>query len=751
MSDEAEQGGGLGRATAFVLVLVTLLCIGLIGSAGFVKFKLDQSAYALASAAEEAPTVEDRRAHLLAERDLHVWSLSLTLISWISLILTAGLITSTYLILQRRQSPALRALSQSITNLARGDMQTPIWGIERHDPVGELARAVDLARYHFSQLPDMSLLSDQGPVRIKFEGGTRTLFEAMMQQITAQAGRIGDEAADLAASAASQHKVISELPVRLNAAMEQLQTYGRTNAQVIQNAAQGLTSASGQLDKLVPFMQSRAQSMAEVTQIAGTQVTTVLRNLLETEHTLRDSTGKSQVAVDALASQTKDIGERIFAALNLLQASGKVLNETTEVSQSRLKEMLDLLGTNGSKFDAVIGRVEQRLEATVNAEANLSTLSERTSSNSERLDNVLQSITERHDKLGEQISHAAQKLDEIVVGVEGARTAMSEALQNISRDGSLLGSVFQELKTGNEQVLAKLTRTSETGHEVVQHLSERSEAILQQLHERLASQTQQNQDMTAVAAATTKTLSNTVGVLEQAQDKFQNIHARFADALDHMGGALERQVVATFGKTEALAQQSHDKLSALTASVDQALQRLTVLGQLTSTLGTVAGQLGQIIPSLNDNGHDRAQAASVPMPAFDVTAITDGLAHSFSTLSNNLLNQIRALPAPGDATPEIDVSALSEKLLSEFEDKWRSSVNQIDSIRDDLAMLLEKQKDQLELRLVILDKQVKAIPTNHDADPHQISLLQEIVATLCAMNEHMTKLEATKEVLSKSA
>jgi len=86
------------------------------------------------------------------------------------MIIASALAAGIYLTLRDRNSAPLRALSQSVKNMARGDMRTPIWGMERQDTLGELARAVDMARFQFSQLPDMAVMSDQGPVRLRFEG-----------------------------------------------------------------------------------------------------------------------------------------------------------------------------------------------------------------------------------------------------------------------------------------------------------------------------------------------------------------------------------------------------------------------------------------------------------------------------------------------------------------------------------------------------------------------------------------------------
>ncbi|MDD3287960.1 MAG: hypothetical protein PHX43_03020 [Alphaproteobacteria bacterium] len=724
MGSTIEQGSGVGRSITLMLILITIACVGLIGAAGYVKFELDRNELVLIDNPTEVQPdsfvpvqdmdkqVDTSKQRQQAKQNLRAWSLALTFIAWSSVILAAGLAIGLYLVIQRRQSPALRAIAQSISNLAGGDMQTPIWGTERTDSIGDLARAVDKARCHFSQLPDMSVLSDQGPVRIKFEGGARTLFEAMMQQITTQAARIGDEASDLASTAAGQHKMLAEIPVRLNSALEQIQRNDKANNQTIQRLSQNLEQASGQLDQLVPFMQKRAQSMAEVTQIAGSQVTATFKSLLESENNLRDSTGKSLRTVEELAASTKELGERIFAALNILQASSKVLNETTESSQSRLKELLETLGSSESKLTQVVDRVELRLEATAKAEENLNSLASRTERNADQMDGVIKAISEKHGKLGEQIVTATQKLDSIITSFDGAQHAMSDALQNISRDGGLLNGMFQELKTSNEQVLAKLSRTSQTGHEVVQHLAECSQTLMQQLQERLVTNSQsaqiqidsmarQSGDLAVKTETATQALINAVDEINASQSDLKGVHSRFTDLLDEVGGKLEKQVTETFGRTEQMAEQNCEKLATMTTSIDQALQRLTVLSQLTGTLGTVAGQLGQLIPSLTGT-----------------QTVTEG--------SRDIV---------------IPTEEIAGKLLAEFENHWRTSVEQIDSVRDDISMLIEQQKNQLEMRLVLLDKQIKALPDNIESNPKQVSLLHEITEALGAMNEQLVRLE----------
>jgi methyl-accepting chemotaxis protein len=756
MASPVEPSGGIGRTTTFVLILVSLLCISLIGGAGYIKFQIDRTAYNLATiSAELSPVdaldfegqkkndqkiVDASRKRQIVQRTLDDWSLALTLTAWVGLILAAGLIISIYLIVQRRNSPALRALGQSISNLAKGDMQTPIWGVERHDCIGELARAVDLARYHFSQLPDMSILSDQGPVRIKFEGGAKTLFEAMVQQLTTQASRVGDEAQNLSKSASSQHRILSEMPMRINAMLDRLQKFDETNTNAMQNAFTHVTTASEKFEKLIPFMQTRAQNMAEVTQVAGTQIASTLKGLIEAEQGLRLTASHSTKAVQELSESSKDLSEKIFAALNLVRVSGKMLSETTESSQSSLKNLIDNLTQGESKLESLVDRVGQRLEATAKAEESVASFAERTESSCAKMDQIIQSMGEHHAKFGEQIDAASNHLNEVATGFDSARQSMSDVLERVKANSDLLGSVLNELKTGNEQVLGKLNRTSETGYEVVQHLSECSQKLMTDLQEQLETQAKaaqlqiaamakQGEEVAAQTSNANETLLRSIGTMDEAEEKLRSVQDRFADMMKELGGALEKQVSSSFGRTEEFSRQNLEKLSSLTGSVDQALQRLSVLGQLTGTLGTVAGQLGQLIPTI------AGSAAPLAPQATDVSSIADKVADELSGHIGDLLAKLKA---PSIDIEALDTSALSEKLFAEFEEKWKASVNQIDSVRDDLAELLERQKDHLEMRLVVLDKQIKGL-TGHQTDSNQIALLQEIIDALAVMNTHLAQ------------
>jgi len=294
--------------------------------------------------------------HLASQHQAQLWAMLLTLINWCSLIIASALAVSLYLVLRGRHSAPMRALAQSIKNMAKGDMRTPIWGMERQDAIGELARSVDMARFHFSQLPDMSLLSDQGPVRIRFEGNTRSLFEAMMRVISRDSEQVHGQANALTEAVQKQQEALALVIERVEAVLQNVESRAMSGDQQVRQALHNMVSsadslknaqehAADQLNRIIPFLQERASGLAEITQITGKQVTQALQNLTQTERGLRSSAEQSEEAIRKFSSTADTLGERMFGAVNLLQASGKVLAETTEKTQGRLEEAIEKIGS----------------------------------------------------------------------------------------------------------------------------------------------------------------------------------------------------------------------------------------------------------------------------------------------------------------------------------------------------------------------------------------------------------------------
>jgi hypothetical protein len=191
-------------------------------------------------------------------------------------------------------------------------------------------------------------------MRVRFEGKARSLFEAMMQNITRDSEGIRAQASNLADSVNHQKEAAALVAARIESALGTIQNEREDRERQMQelvnsvaNSAHSLhgarQAAEVQLNHLIAYLEERARGMAEVTQIAGRQVAQTLQSLSLTEHNLRSSAEQNQDTVKRLASSTSQLGEQLFGAVSLLRAGGKVLTETAENTQSRLNEAISLL------------------------------------------------------------------------------------------------------------------------------------------------------------------------------------------------------------------------------------------------------------------------------------------------------------------------------------------------------------------------------------------------------------------------
>ncbi|MER2520905.1 MAG: hypothetical protein ABTQ34_09525 [Bdellovibrionales bacterium] len=452
-----------------MLGVLAFVCVSLIGLTGYCKFEFDQAnasviLNSLATTSNDINADSVTAARQAALANSQMWSTFLTLASWLSLMIATALTAAMFLIVRARHATPMQALVQSVKNLASGDMRTAIWGMERQDTVGELARAIDMARYQLSQIPDLTILSEQGPLRLRFEGDSRSVFEAMMRIVSKDSEQVHKHATLLAETAKSQQEMLTSFGPRIQNALRAIeeqtvmgQTQARQSLQAAMSIAASLKSAqehaTDQLNRLVPYMQDRAQGMTEITQIAGKQVSQVVQSLAQTERALRQSAEQSGAVVEKLSKSADHLGERMFGAVNLLQASGKVLAEVSEKTQSKIQDVVARLSKD---FETL------RLQGLANAQARADQTSPRLEAAVSALENTR---TRLQDVLAEQSKAAKAQIELLLTQSGGLLTQSATASQTMS---TVSDHMRTEQMRFNEAVINFATRMDELGHRLEQ-------------------------------------------------------------------------------------------------------------------------------------------------------------------------------------------------------------------------------------------------------------------------------------------
>ncbi len=706
----------------------------------------------LLNASTSLATLDNRvQAALSSQRlDAHnamkSWSLIMMLFTWGSVVMLGLAGCAIVMVRRGKQTVPMKNIAQCVENMVQGDLENPVWGLERGDAIGDLARSLDRLRLFFAQVPDVTIDTDEGPARLKFDGETRSLFQSMVKNITDNFERAQQSALGYTGAMNAQQDILTSVTTRLNAVLSALQEQGTAQEESIRKLSGSLSESAlslavsqeksvSQLGHLVPYMQERIQNMSEVTHLAGDHITQSLQTLNKAETALRSSASQSHQVVQQLATATNQMGERMFAALNLMQASGKLLNETTDTVRTRFNEAVHALGRGEGHLQEIITRAESRLASTVNAEENMASLAARTESSAEKMERAVNNICERHEGLSEQVVTATHRMESIVASFDAAQRAMSDATSQVRRDGNLINGLLTDLRVNNEQLLASVNQNSQSSFTAVQGLAEKSFVLMQRLEVQIQQQAQNaeihlddlashSKMMVQQTSSTGSTLAQAITSLRSEQEKLATTRNKFSEIISDLGNRFEQQATSTFGKTEQWAAQSFAKLSTIADQVENVMQRLGMLGQLTSTLGAVAGQLGQLVPSLTqlqDSGAVTAQTGSGVAPIVNL-----------------------------DETKELIIQQ-TETMLQQLQGQWHDSVVQIEAMYDQLAQLVIQQKDQLETRLVVMDKKIRVAhdtPADGESAANEEKrgeIINELISAISKINEHVMTLDTVIE------
>ncbi len=759
-------------------------------SSGITQSDLMMASGAMATLNARLQTIQAQN-KMGAQSAFKQWSLALMLVAWAAILLATGLALWAFSAQEKQLKAPIKTLVQSIANMTKGNLNKSIWGLERSDEIGNLARAIDIARLYFLQIPDISIVESNGTTRLKFDGESRSMFQNMMNDVKNHFEGIAKRTNDYSDEVTLHQEKLAEMNAhvkelleefeqqddlretivkslscaledaatslassqekgvqKLCASTESLLTAQENSAKKINEISRSMTVTQGkgiqQIEQIIPSMQNRLQNMEQLSQQASTQISQSLGSLLKAEKTLHDTSSQGQQSIKQLASATGQMGEHMFAALNLMQASGKQFNDSTDSVRMRLSEAIETLRHGEDGLQEMIQRAENRLAGTVNAEKNMSSLATRAEESAIKMDRAVDSITDRHEILNEQVVTAAHRMESIMANFDAAQRAMSDATGYIRRDSSLISNLLEELRKNNDQLLSSLSKSSQSGFSAVQNLAEKSHALMQRLEVQIQNQAQTagehldemstySQSIAQQASSTNGSLGQAINSLKAEQEKLVSTRKRFTETLNDIGMRLEEHATSTFGKTEEWASKSFVKLTGLADQVENVMSRLSMLGQLTGTLGAVAGQLGQIVPALTERS-----GSSLPMPAISTQVVSSA-------------------PQPPiiidmDDTKELIVKQ-TEEVLKEIQGQWHEANLQMEAMHDQLAQIVIQQKDQLETRLVVLDKKLtetseallEDVDEGSEEEDRQGEIINELVTAMSKINEHVMDLDDVVE------
>lgn len=288
----------------------------------------------------------------------------------------------------------LRKLEQSCHDSVANDLKGLIWGTDRDDQLGSLARSINTIRTSVGRMSDMVVEAPDGTKsHIHFEGKGGAVFNALVDDLQAAVKALQNHSQKLEdVTVSSEQKLLSlndnverqsssleaavdstrihmaslqgewqnKLAQTLDQSQTQLQALqgqvqdalGKTVA-LTEGRLEALHSAvTGKIDAIEQVQtdtQAKAQALVEkfqqdmktlqdVALATGQRVAQTVSSLSISESHIKKAAQQSLVASSSFATQAAELHEKLSVATTMFKASGKVMAETTQAARTRLLE-----------------------------------------------------------------------------------------------------------------------------------------------------------------------------------------------------------------------------------------------------------------------------------------------------------------------------------------------------------------------------------------------------------------------------
>lgn len=273
------------------------------------------------------------------------WSQMLIICAFAAII--CGLVAAASL-LQIGITQPLKSLAQSLKGAAEGRLASPIWGTERADEIGEMARASEQLRKSLTETEALQQLARNGHLSIRIEGEASALLDRTVGEVVANVQQAADAlrqaAGELHETQAAQREVIGTQKAAVG-------TFGEK----LEDMAAGFSRAAwGAVETAADDIRKATSRIAETAATRDTELTDVTRRLEERGREMSDAfdgiRARTGTAIDGLtgaiaafgkaAESTGTIQGALFASCDRISSDAAATSDTIRTLADRLGEVI---------------------------------------------------------------------------------------------------------------------------------------------------------------------------------------------------------------------------------------------------------------------------------------------------------------------------------------------------------------------------------------------------------------------------
>lgn len=337
------------------------------------------------------------------------WSQMLIICSLAALV--CGLLGTAGL-LQLGITQPLKSLEQSLTAIGDGRVDQPIWGTDRPDEIGTMARAGEKLRKSLTETESLKTLAEKGEVHIKLEGDSSILLEKLAAGVTAAADALKNATTEIT-EAQSAHKLqfensLSELD-KVGPRLDNVATaIDRAAREQISGVASTLHHS---LTKLVDLASERTERLNQITvqfEQSGKHLSDAVDLVKGKTGTAIDGLTNSITSFKKAADGAEGIQGAFFAACDRISSDAAATNENIKGLSDKLGSVVDSVDTKLQRKIHALDRLEVGIETT------LGSMERRAKETSEAIAAASAAMEQRTARVEDRTSQSISEFEQIV-------------------------------------------------------------------------------------------------------------------------------------------------------------------------------------------------------------------------------------------------------------------------------------------------------------------------------------------------
>ncbi|MBI3420158.1 MAG: hypothetical protein HY053_08505 [Proteobacteria bacterium] len=530
----------------------------------------------------------------------------------------------------------LRNLAKSCHEVAKRGFRGPIWGQERADLYGNLARSISELRRGVSDLADMAVEGPDGVSLVRFSGRGAAVFNTLISDLQAHIRKLQEDGAGMrerieqsAGHWEKKAQFLGDTAMQTSANLHDALEASRQQLQLLHD---GHRTVQDDARDLVDRFRADMLALNEIAAATGQRVAQTLSVLNASDRDLRRATQQNLQASETFSKHASDLTEKLIAATELMRASGKVMAETTEAARTRFLEAVKSVETHDQTLKAFLTDTAGKTDKISALYDSLSSSAQRVAETVGQFDTRMGEFDKKSNEAFTRIAMGANAMDEVSGSLKEAHGTMNGSLESMRSHTEMLARILVTIRDEYAGTMETFRVSMQDAVPAIGLLKEAGQHLHGQMQHEWTQYAQQSRELfTALEQDVRSVSARTNEIAKQAEELIVNVGAksrilgdsagRFDLQVASFSERLEHAAATVMHSNEQIANSTTAQIGEIHGAVSEMAQRLSILTQLTSTLGAVAGQLGQLVPSLSEakqltrNGAPAVVAAASPAMA----------------------------------------------------------------------------------------------------------------------------------------